>query len=199
MIAERLKPQAAGDWRAPHALVVVDVQAGFDDPRWGRRDNPACEANIAALLPAWRRRRWPVVLVRHDSRLADSPLAPGRPGNAFKPVVEGPADLLVVKHTNSAFYGRPDLHAWLAQQGVGAVAICGMTTNHCCETTARMAGNLGYDTKFIIDATCTFDRVDTTGEWISADVIARVTAANLNEEFATVVETEQVLTAISPR
>ncbi|MGI8864595.1 MAG: isochorismatase family protein [Solirubrobacteraceae bacterium] len=141
------------DWHKTHALIVVDVQQGFGDPVWGRRNNPGCEAHIGSLIRAWRELRWPVVFVRHDSREPGSPLAPGHPGNAFKAVVDATPDLLVVKQTNSCFYGRPDLHAWLQRHSSYAVAICGITTNHCCETTARMAGNLGYDTKFILDAT----------------------------------------------
>ena len=66
---------------AQHALVVIDVQQGFDDPMWGRRDNPACEANIALLVDAWRQAERPVVLVRHDSTSPGSPLRPGQPGN----------------------------------------------------------------------------------------------------------------------
>src|SRR4051794_34843831 len=50
------------------ALVVVDVQRAFDDEAfWGPRNNPASEANIAALVCAWTARRRPLVLVRHDS------------------------------------------------------------------------------------------------------------------------------------
>lgn len=37
-----------------NALIVVDVQQGFDSPRWGVRNNPACEDNIRALLVHWR-------------------------------------------------------------------------------------------------------------------------------------------------
>jgi hypothetical protein len=36
----------------PHdaALVIIDVQRGFDDARRGRRNNPDAEQKIAALL-----------------------------------------------------------------------------------------------------------------------------------------------------
>ena len=126
------------------ALLVIDVQVGFDDPVWGRRNNPECEANVAALIGGWRSAGRPIVFVRHDSVTPGSPLVPEQPGNDFKPVVDGDPDLLVAKQVNSAFYGEPDLHAWLQGRGITGVAIAGIQTNFCCETTARMAGNLGY-------------------------------------------------------
>ena len=171
------------------ALVVVDVQRGFDDPSWGRRDNPHCEANVGALIGAWRERGWPLVFVRHDSDEPGSALAPGTPGNAFKDVVDGVPDLLVTKTVNSSFHGTPSLQAWLDAQGVRTFYLCGITTNHCCETTARVGGNLGYDVRFVIDATHTFDRDDPYGGVVTADELARVTATNLHGEFATVVDT----------
>src|SRR5262245_48259735 len=92
------------------ALLVVDVQKAFGDADyWGRRNNPACEANVAALIASWREHGRPVVFVRHDSVEPGSPLAPGEPGNEFHDVVTGDPDLLVTKHVNSAFYGEPDL------------------------------------------------------------------------------------------
>ena len=179
-----------------HALVVIDVQQGFDDPAWGRRNNPGCEDNIASLIEAWKEAERPVVIVRHDSTSPDSPLRPGQPGNDLRAFVASDGisgDVLITKEVNSAFYGDPDLHAWLTQRGITRLTICGVTTNHCCETTARMAGNLGYDVTFVIDATHTFDRVDLDGEVIPAEEIARMTAANLHGEFATVMTTEDVL------
>lgn len=178
------------------ALIVIDVQAGFDDARWGRRNNPEAEANIARLVGTWRGSHLPLVLVRHDSVLPGSPLAAGQPGNALRGFVDGPADLFVTKNVNSAFYGEPDLDRWLHEQGITDLVICGVQTNFCCETTARMAGNLGYRVRFVLDATHTFDRVAPDGSVISAEELARVSATNLNGEFAEVVSTVDVLTSL---
>ena len=175
------------------ALIVIDVQQGMDDPRMGSRNNPSCEDNVAALIDAWRAASRPVVFVRHDSVHPESPLSPTQPGNSFKPMISGEPDLLITKGVNSAFYGSPDLHAWLQDRGITGVAIVGIQTNYCCETTARMAGNLGYDTLFVLDATHTFDLVAADGGTIAADELARVTATNLQDEFADVVTTADLL------
>jgi nicotinamidase-related amidase len=175
------------------ALVVVDVQRGFRDPVWGRRDNPDAEANIVRLVARWRELGRPLVLVRHDSSEPGSPLAPGTPGNALLAEVDGPCDLLVTKSVNSSFHGSPDLDGWLRGRGIGAIAVCGITTNHCCETTARVGGNLGYEVSFVLDATHTFDRTGPDGRLVPAEDLGRVTATNLHGEFATVVTTEELL------
>lgn len=175
------------------ALIVIDVQEAFDDPRMGKRNNPGCEDNIRSLLKYWRENNWPIVLVRHDSINPGSPLAPGNPGNALKPGIEGPHDLFITKHTNSAFYGEPSLDAWLSKKGIKDVVICGITTDHCCSTTARMAENLGYDVTVVEDAMHTHDRTSPSGETIAADEVHRVNIASLSEEFARVVRTKDLL------
>jgi nicotinamidase-related amidase len=175
------------------ALILIDVQRGFDDPEWGARNNEACEANIEALLSHWRARGRPVVFVRHDSPEPGSPLAAATPGNAFQDVITGDPDLLVTKDVNSAFYGEPDLHDWLQRSQINQLVIAGITTNHCCETTARMAGNLGYETFFALDATRTFERRGPSGRTLSADQLAEATATNLDGEFATVINTRELL------
>lgn len=182
------------DLEEPSALLVVDVQQGFDDAAWwGPRDNPECEANIAALLAEWRGRGRPVVHVRHDSSDPASPLRPGQPGNGFKDVVDGEPDLLVRKSVNSSFHGTPDLDAWLRSNGIQSVVVCGITTNHCCETTARVGGNLGHRVYFAVDATHTFDRAAPDGEIVPAAELSRITAVNLHGEFATVVRTADLI------
>jgi nicotinamidase-related amidase len=176
-----------------YALVVVDAQRGFDDPVWGPRDNPVCDANIAALVGRWAERDRPLVYVRHDSLEPGSPLHPSSPGNALKEYLAPEPDLLVTKSVNSSFHGTPDLDAWLRDRDVAGIVVCGITTNHCCETTARVGGNLGHDVLFALDATHTFDRPHPDGSVVPAAEVARVTAANLHGEFATVVTTADLL------
>jgi nicotinamidase-related amidase len=179
------------------ALIVVDVQKGFSDSDyWGQRNNPACESNVGALIEAFRAADLPVVYVRHDSVRVGASLHPESPGNAFKDELAGEPDVIISKRVNSAFYGTPDLREWLQKRGVRALAVCGITTNHCCETTTRMAGNLGYDTYFVLDATHTFDRTSYDGTLFTADELAAATAASLHDEFATIVATSDVVSAL---
>ncbi|MEU2164606.1 cysteine hydrolase family protein [Streptomyces sp. NPDC019208] len=185
------------------ALVVVDVQKGFEEEVfWGRRNNPGADENIASLIDAWQSSGRPVVFVRHDSSKPGSPLRAGRTGNEFKDYVErrrgqgdGP-ELLVTKTVNSAFYGTPDLAAWFGSQGVRQFVVAGIQTNMCAETTARMGGNLGYEVLFALDATYTFDLAGPFGWSLGADELARATAVTLHGGgFATVVTTDELVAA----
>ncbi len=104
--------------------------------------------------------------------------------------------LHVTKSVNSAFYGEPDLHAWLAGAGIGQLVLCGIQTNMCVETTARMAGNLGYDVLLPIDAAHTFDLAGPDGAVLSAEDLTRATATSLHGGgFARVVRTAEVVAA----
>jgi nicotinamidase-related amidase len=179
---------------ASAALVLIDVQRAFEDPAWGTRNNPDCEANIGRLLAHWQKRGGPLVFVRHNSVEPDSSLHPSQPGNAFQPVIKGDPDVVVTKEVNSAFLGTPRLEPWLRDRGIQEIVVAGIQTNMCCETTARMGGNLGFDVAFVLDATHTFDLPDPIdGGRIDADTLARVTAANLQDEFAQVMSTADLI------
>ena len=178
-------------------LIVIDVQNGFNAPAMPPSNNPACEDNVRELLEVWRERNLPIVLVRHDSKNPNSVLAPGQSGNDFQPGIDGPHDLLVSKSVNSAFYGEPDLKTWLDASNYKKLVICGIQTNYCCETTARMAGNMGYEVEFVLDAMRTFDLTDSTGKVYPADLLHQVTAVNLDGEFARVVTSQDVCEALA--
>ena len=178
------------------ALILIDVQNGFDDPRWGRRNNPQAEATIVALLAAWRESSRPVIHVKHNSVMPGSPLRPGQAGNDIKPAAAPQGDEPVIgKTVNSAFIGT-DLEERLRAAGIDSVVIVGLTTDHCVSTTARMAGNLGFETLLIADATATFDRTGPDGILHPAETIHMVELASLHGEFATVVDSAEVLAAL---
>ena len=175
------------------ALIIVYVQMGFEDPTWGHRNNPRAEENILGLLSYWRRSGLPVFHVRHLSLEEGSPLAEGQPGSEIKDAVRPAEDETVIeKNVNSAFIGT-DLEARLRGRGIDTVVVTGLTTDHCVSTTARMSGNLGFDTYVVSDATATFDRAGPDGKQHEAGKIHEMSLVSLHEEFATVVSTASLV------
>jgi nicotinamidase-related amidase len=174
-------------------LVLVDVQQGFEDPSWGRRNNPQAERNMAKLLELWRATRRPVIHFQHHSSRADSPLRPDSPGCAIKEIVRpAPGELVFTKRAHSCFIGT-GLEEWLRERGHRTLVIVGLTTPHCVSTTARMAGDLGYRPCVVADATAAFETIGPDGKRHAAEEVHSLALAELHEEFATVLGTEDLL------
>lgn len=178
----------------PHsALVLVDVQKGFDEPRWGKRNNPNAEDNIVKLLSAWRSHDLPIVHVQHCSVDPDSPLRPDRAGNAFKDdAAPQGSEPIFKKEVNSAFIGT-ELEAFLREHTITRLVFVGITTDHCVSTSVRMSANLGFDTYIVSDGTHTFERTAPDGTVFNADLVHAVSLASLRDEFAKVITTEEIL------
>jgi nicotinamidase-related amidase len=176
------------------ALILVDIQQGFDDLQyWGARNNPSAEANAAKLLQAFRESDRPVFHVQHRSTTPVSPLRPGQPGCEFKPEVRPlPGEPVIGKQVNSAFIGT-DLEARLRALHISTLVIAGLTTAHCISTTTRMAGNLGFRALLAADACATNAQTGHDGRHHDAETVHTLALASLHGEFAEVVETAAIL------
>jgi nicotinamidase-related amidase len=177
------------------ALIVIDVQQGFaeQDAAGRKRNNPEALDRIVDLLRAFRAVNLPIFHIRHASTEPDSVFRPERAGFQVIPAArEHPGEEVIVKSVNSAFIGT-DLEARLREAGHRTLVICGATTNHCVETSTRMAGNLGFDTRLVRDATWTYDRTGPDGDHHSAAELHAMTLSNLSGEFATIVTAAQII------
>jgi nicotinamidase-related amidase len=178
-------------------LILIDVQHAIDDPSWGRRNNAGAEGNVLRLLERWRDRGRTVIHVRHVSREAGSTFRPGQRGVDFKePTAPRDGELVVTKHTPSAFAGT-DLERLLRATPAGAsVIVVGFITNNSVETTARVAATLGFAVWVVSDATATFDRRDLEGRAWQAEEVHALSLANMSGEYATIVKTDDLLRAL---
>jgi nicotinamidase-related amidase len=175
-------------------LLIVDVQKGMDVyAKEYNRNNPDLEKNIARLQSAWRKSGRPVIHVQHLSAEPNSPLRPGQAGVEIKDEVKPlTGEPVVQKSVSSAFIGTT-LEKDLRRRGVTTLVVVGMQTNMCVSTTARMAGNLGFTTYVVSDATATFDNTGPDGKRYGSELLHNVALADLHGEFSTVVDTKTVL------
>ncbi len=179
------------------ALILIDIQQGFDDPMWGARNNPGAEDNAARLLAHWREQTLPIFHIQHLSTTPGSPLNPEGGEIEFKPEVTPLAgEPVIQKHVNSAFIGT-DLEAQLRAGSITDLLICGLTTPHCVSTTARMAANLGFTVTLVHDA-CAAVALGADTSWrdggsVSPKFIHQAALDHLNGEFATVLATDDIL------
>ena len=177
-------------------LVVIDVQQGFLDPSWGPRNNPDAEANVARLIAAWRRTGRPIRHIHHSSRSPAGSFFRGTAGHEPKPEATPLAGEPVhLKEVNSSFIGTT-LERDLRAEGCDTLVVVGLTTNHCVSTTVRMAGNLGFATHVVEDATATFDRAGLDGRTRPAAEVHAAALSDLSDEFATIARTDEVIRAL---
>ncbi len=175
------------------ALLVIDVQESFRQraDEWAATANPDAVGNVSRLVDHARRIGDAVVWVTHSE--------PGSggvfdPASGFVRVISDldPRDdeIAVTKTTVNAFTST-DLEQRLRDLGVERVVVCGIRTEQCCETTARMAADLGFEVEFVTDATTTSaiaasgDLAAVTGE----DIMRRTESVLAARGFATIIRT----------
>ena len=177
-------------------LMVIDQQKAMSHPKWGPRNNPDAERNIARLLTTWRARELPIIHVKHDSTSPDSPFRPGQDSNDFLPLTAPlPGETVVAKKVHSAFIGT-DLVARLEAMGRPPLVICGVLLANSVEASVRNAANLGFSVRLPADACWSCDKRDLTGRLWPAEDVHQLTLALLDGEYVSVTTTDAVLAQV---
>ena len=169
------------------ALLVVDVQEGFkvNPERWAQRSNHAFEKNVTELIRTFREASLPVIWMLHTD--SDPGFRRTDPEFRLMDFLDRRDDEpLLVKTTRNSFTST-DLGQRLDAMGVRKLVICGISTEQCCETTTRVAADLGYDVDFVTEATLTFP-IGT----LSTEAIVERTEAVLRGRFAQIVNVAAV-------
>lgn len=175
------------------ALIIIDVQKAFEEEKWGTRNNPNAEENIQILLNMWREKEYPIIHIQHLSDNDQSIFHPSKKSSDFKDIVVPiKGEKIFKKKVNSAFIGT-GLEEHLKENKIKKVVIVGLTTPHCVSTTTRMSGNLGFETYLVSDATAAFAIKGADGTYYSAEQIHNVSLATLDDEFAAVLKTEELI------
>ena len=176
------------------ALLVIDAQDSFKaGPRWERRDNHAFEKNVTTLIKAYRDARLPVVFFLHT----DPDEAFQKDSRFFKLMdflKPRPDEPLMIKNTRNCFTSTT-LQPYLIEKGVRRLAITGIQMEQCCETSARVAADLGYAVDFVTEATMTFPipNWDRPGEELGVDAIRERTEYALRRRFARIVTVDRLV------
>ena len=180
------------------ALLVIDAQDSFKaSPRWKRRSNPRFEQNVAALIEAYRAARLPVVFFLHtDEDEAFSTTSPHFKLMDF--IKTKPNEQVLVKKTRNCFTST-SLQPLLFEKGVRRIVVTGIQTEQCCETTARVAADLGYAVDFVTEATMTFPipNWDRPGEELGVDDITERTEYALRRRFARIATVSQLVKEVA--
>ncbi|WP_426133198.1 cysteine hydrolase family protein [Pseudomonas sp. PWP3-1b2] len=175
------------------ALLIIDMQKGMNQPKLGRRNNPEAELRMQALLSAWRQAQRPVVHVRHISRTPGSVFWPGQPGCEFQPALQPLEHEHVVEKNVPDAFTATGLERWLHARAIKQLVIVGVITNNSVESTARSAGNLGFDVIVAADACYTFDQADLSGRLWAAEEVHGLSLSNLAMDYARVLQAREIL------
>lgn len=181
------------------ALLIIDAQKGINEVAYwgGNRNNPEAEINIAALLNRWRLLELPVIIIQHRSLTLSSPLHPDHRGYDLMDFVKvRPNEKVVMKTTTSAFV-QTNLQQHIEQNNISSIIIAGFVTNNSVESTARSAGDLGIKAIVVADATACFDKVGIDGKKYSSDMVHQLSLANINDEYASIFRTKDILQIVS--
>lgn len=188
------------------ALIVIDVQQSFRErPNWAAVSNPEVVKQVNRLVSAAREAGDLVVWVLHSEPGSNTVFDPAFGHVRLMAGLEPRNGEPIVTKTSINAFTTTNLQQLLTTLGIRELTICGIQTEQCCETTTRVASDLGYDVTFVIDATATFpiahrdapvdrtlDEVLADPSTLSTDEIIRRTEYALAGRFATIRTVDEI-------
>jgi len=185
---------------AESALLVIDAQDSFKlGERWARRNNKDFEKNVGRLVALYRQHGLPVIYFLHSDE--DPGFERSSPHcklmDFLSPLSSEP---VLHKETRNVFTST-GLPALLMEKGVRRVVITGIQMEQCCETSARVAADLGYAVDFVSEATMTFPipNHDKPGEELGVDAIHERTEYALRRRFAAIASVASIAEELEER
>ncbi|PKH23674.1 hydrolase [Enterobacterales bacterium CwR94] len=135
------------------ALLSIDVQCSFNARGYQTLpETPLFEARLLQLVAECQQRQIPVVDIFHVEAEGPFSFASGQV-QRLPFLTHQPAEVFH-KHVHNAFTDT-GLDRWLRERDINQLIISGLRSEQCCETTARVASDLGYQVSFITEATLT--------------------------------------------
>jgi nicotinamidase-related amidase len=174
------------------AVLVIDVQQSFlHAPYWREDDVPLFRQHLLQLLQGASEKGWPIVRILHEDDDANFRAESG----LVRPLEWVPEQhaALFHKRVHNAFTGT-GLQAWLREHGIRRVIVTGIRSEQCCETTSRVASDLGFEVDYVTEATLTFPMVHArSGRHYDAEDIKQRTELVLEGRFARIRTVDDVL------
>jgi nicotinamidase-related amidase len=177
------------------ALLIIDVQQSFQHrPFWREEDLPAFQQALTRLIDGCRRQGAALVDVLHVSPEGPFSLASGHVRRL--PFLRHQADVTLHKRVHNALT-ESGLDAWLRERRIDHLIISGIRTEQCCETTARVASDLGYRVTFVTEATLTFPMQHPDGQLFTTERLKRHTETVLVDRFARIASVDEALAQLA--
>ncbi len=107
------------------------------------------------------------------------------------PFLQHQPAVIFYKHVHNAFTDT-GLDHWLRTRDINHLIICGLRTEQCCETTARVASDLGYRVTFVSEATLTFPMTH-KGITLDCNALRHRTETVLEGRFAAIKTVHEIL------
>lgn len=181
------------------ALLVIDVQESFRHrPYWQDEELPGFLGRVQSLIDQCRSAGIAVVQIFHEEA-GDASQPFSRASGYVRTLRELSIepDAAFHKGVHSAMFGCDEsgqnLEDWLRNRGIERLLISGIRTEQCCETTTRHASDLGFDVRYVTDATLTFPMRAASGRQFSTADIRERTELVLDGRFARIVSAHTAL------